>query len=176
MGEFTVNIIKKDNGKLYQKIDAGMFVQETVTDGIKAKQSAMGQSKMLEGNDLEQLKFESAIEPYLNLSKYGVTLELTGVENIDGKDYYKVTNKFATGKSSVTYFDPETGLKNRDAATLETPQGNFTQVTIYSDFKEINGVKFPHKYTQSMAGQTFDLNVVEIKINDQVPDSKFEVK
>ena len=176
MGDFTVNIIKKENGKLYQKIDAGMFVQETVTDGIKAKQSAMGQSKMLEGNDLEQLKFEAAFEPYLNLSKYGVTAELTGVENIDGKDYYKVTNKFATGKSSVTYFDIETGLKNRDVATLETPQGNFTQTTIYGDYKEVNGVKLPHKYTQIMAGQSFDLNVTDIQINADVPDSKFEVK
>ncbi len=176
MGEFTVNIIKKESGKLYQKVDAGMFVQETVTDGIKAKQSAMGQSKMLEGNDLEQLKFEAAFEPYLDLTKFGVTAELTGIENIDGKDYYKITNKFSTGKSSVTYFDPETGLKNRDIATLETPQGNFTQTTIYSEYKEVNGVKLPHKYTQIMAGQSFDLNVTDIQINADVPDSKFEVK
>ncbi len=176
MGEFNVNLIKKENGKLYQKIDAGMFVQETVSDGIKAKQSAMGQSKMLEGNDLEQLKFEAAIEPYLNLAKFGVTAELSGIENIDGKDYYKVTNKFSTGKSTYTYFDVETGLKNRDVATLETPQGNFTQTTIYSDYKEINGVKLPHKYTQIMAGQSFDLNVTDVQINPNIPDSQFEVK
>ena len=51
MGEFTVNIMKKAPFKLYQKIDAGMFVQETIFDGTKGRQSAMGQSKDIEGSD-----------------------------------------------------------------------------------------------------------------------------
>ena len=176
MGEFTVNIMKKAPNKLYQKIDAGMFVQETVFDGEKAKQSAMGQSKAIEGSELESLKFEGSIEPYLNLEAYGIKAELTGMETIDGKDLYKVTLTFQSGKKSSHYFDSVTGLKNRDVNTLESPQGNFTQTTIYDDYKEINGVKFAHKYTQSMAGQTFELTASSIELNKNIPDSQFEVK
>ncbi len=176
MGEFTVNIIKKAPNKLYQKIDAGMFVQETIFDGVKGKQSAMGQSKDIEGSDLESLKFEGAIEPYLNLAAYGVKAELSGMETIDGKDLYKVTLTYQSGKKSTNYFDSVTGLKNRDVNVLESPQGNFTQTTIYDDYKEVSGIKFAHKYTQSMAGQTFELNASSIEINKNVPDSQFEIK
>lgn len=176
MGDITVNLIKKEGGKLYQKLDAGMFVQETISDGNKAKQSAMGQSKMLEGSDLERLKYESAIEPLLDLAKCGASAELNGIENIDGVDYYKVTIKFASGQNSTTYFDIKTGLKNREVNTIKTQQGNFTSVVIYDNYKETNGIKLPYLYKQIMAGQKFELNVTDVKINSDIPDSKFEVK
>ncbi len=176
MGDLSVNLIKKEGGKLYQKVDAGMFVQETVSDGAKAKQSAMGQTKMLDGKEFERLKYEAAIEPLLDLAKYGATAELNGIENIDGVDYYKVTIKFASGQNTITYFDTKTGLKNRDVNTIETPQGNFTSVIIYDDYKDVNGIKVPYLYKQIMAGQKFDLSVTDVKINSDIPDSKFEVK
>lgn len=176
MGEFTVNLVKKAPFKLYQKINAGMFVQETIFNGTKGRQSAMGQSKDLEGGDLEQLKFESSFEPYLHLEENGIKAELVGFESIDGKDLYKVCLTLPSGKKLNHYFDSVTGLKDREINTLETPQGNFTQTNIYGDYKEVNGVKIAHKLTQSMAGQTFDLNVNSVELNGKIDDTQFEIK
>ena len=59
---------------------------------------------------------------------------------------------------------------------METPQGNFTQTNIYGDYKEVNGIKYAHKLTQSMAGQTFDLNASSVELNGKIDDSLFEIK
>ncbi|MGK9476806.1 insulinase family protein [Melioribacter sp. OK-6-Me] len=171
----SVTLYQKYPNKLYQEVDAGVFKQKTVFDGNKGYVEVMGQKQDLQGDQLESLKNE-ALDAVLDYSKYGITPELTGMENINGKDAYRVVLTSAGGKKTTQYFDPETWLLIRSITSISTPQGSFTQTTDMSDYKEVNGVKYPFKYIQSFGPQSIELNVSTIEINTGLPDSLFEVK
>ncbi len=171
----NVTLYQKYPNKLYQEVDAGVFKQKTVFDGEKGYVEAMGQKQELQGEQLESLKNE-ALDAMLDYSKYGITPELTGMENINGKDAYRVVLTSAGGKKTTQYFDPETWLLLRSVTSISTPQGSFTQTMDMSDYKVVDGVKYPFKYIQSFGPQSIELNVSSIEINSGLPDSLFEVK
>ncbi|MGK9369369.1 insulinase family protein [Melioribacter sp. Ez-97] len=171
----NVTLYQKYPNKLYQEVDAGVFKQKTVFDGEKGYVEAMGQKQELQGDQLESLKNE-ALDAMLDYSKYGITPELTGMENINGKDAYRIVLTSAGGKKTTQYYDPDTWLLIRSVSSISTPQGSFTQTMDMSDYKEVNGVKYPFKYVQSFGPQSIELNVSAIEINTGLPDSLFEVK
>ncbi|AFN74484.1 processing peptidase [Melioribacter roseus P3M-2] len=171
----NVTLYQKYPNKLYQEVDAGVFKQKTVFDGEKGYVEAMGQKQELQGDQLESLKNE-ALDAVLDYSKYGITPELTGMENINGKDAYRVVLTSAGGKKTTQYYDPDTWLLIRSVSSISTPQGSFTQTMDMSDYKEVDGVKYPFKYIQSFGPQSIELNVNGIEINTGLPDSLFEVK
>jgi len=48
--------------------------------------------------------------------------------------------------------------------------------TGYSDYQEVEGVKFPFMMTQSMGPQSFEFKVSEILINEGVSEEDFKVE
>lgn len=171
--DINLTITKRVPNLLYQELDAGVFKQTTIFDGEKAKQIANGQETMLEGDRLEELKIQSALNLYLNFDKYNVTPKLIGIKNINGNDAYEIELTLPTGKKWYHYYDVETGLKVREVSTLDTPQGSFTQTVDMSDYKEVDGIKFPHKVSQQMGPQSVELEVTDIKINQDLSDEMF---
>jgi hypothetical protein len=49
-------------------------------------------------------------------------------------------------------------------------------VTTYSDYKEVEGVKFPQKITQQQGPMSFTFELEDIQINSEVKDALFSVK
>ena len=64
----------------------------------------------------------------------------------------------------------------RTITTAETPQGSFSSTIDMSDYKEVAGVKFPHKLKQSTPMGSIELTATSIEVNTNLPDSMFEVK
>lgn len=171
----TVTISQKYPNKLMQLIDAGVFQQKTIFDGEKGKVEVMGQVQELSGEQLESLK-EQAIDAPLDYLKYGLKPELVGIESVNGKDAYKIVLTSSSGKKTTQYYDVETGLLVRTVSNVTTPQGSFAQTMDVSDYREVQGLKYPFKYVQSFGPQSIELNVSSIEINTNLPDSLFEVK
>jgi outer membrane lipoprotein-sorting protein len=138
--------------------------------------SAMGNTKAIEGDDLLQLKLESILNLFLDYKSAGITLKLTGMDKVDGKDAYVVALTLPNGKTWVNYYDKLSGLLVKESKTVETPQGTFTQSTLLKDYREVEGIKYPFKQSQSFGPQTIELEVVSIKVNSGLSDSLFEVK
>ena len=68
----------------------------------------------------------------------------------------------------------ETGLKIQDALMVEAQGQQLSTTFTYSDYKEVDGIKFPFLLTQAMGPQSFDFIVKEIKVNEGVSDADFE--
>ncbi|MEJ5351007.1 MAG: insulinase family protein [Melioribacteraceae bacterium] len=171
----SVTISQKYPNKLMQVIDAGVFQQKTIFDGAKGKVEVMGQSQDLNDEQVESLK-EQAIDAPLDYSKYGLKPELVGIESINGKDAYKVVLTSSSGKKTTQYYDVESGLLVRTISNVTTPQGSFAQTMDLSDYRDVQGLKYPFKYVQSFGPQSIELNVSSIEVNTNLPDSLFEVK
>ncbi len=73
-----------------------------------------------------------------------------------------------------------TNANNNDNAveevtTTKTPDGKEVKTpTVYSDYKEVNGVKFPHAIGIKSGPMNLDFVVQEIKVNEGVSDADFK--
>jgi outer membrane lipoprotein-sorting protein len=102
------------------------------------------------------------------------TVETKGIESVEGEECYKVIATSKSGKASTHYYSVKTGLLTRMDAQSETPMGVLTVQTVLKDYKEVDGVKFPFKTTQSAMGQVMTMIYTEIKNNVDIPSSTFE--
>ena len=84
---------------------------------------------------LEDLKFQSILNSFLDYAKNNIKVELDGIETINGKDTYKIVTTIPSGKKTTHYYDKETSFKIREVNTINSPQGTFTQ-TIDLDSRE----------------------------------------
>ncbi len=146
----------------------GNSMSKQVLDGDMGYMVMQGQRKDLGEEELKKVKEESAPFPELNYLNNKVVLE--GIETIEGKKAYKL--RISDEKS--IFYDMESGLKLQEVNTTEMQGQKMQQTLIYDDYKEVSGIKFPFKLTQSMGAQSMEFLVQEIKVNEGVSDADFE--
>jgi photosynthetic reaction center cytochrome c subunit len=95
------------------------------------------------------------------------------VEKVNGIDC-EVLQGQAAGRPTIRLlFDKNTGLLTRMVRYAETPLGrNPTQVD-YADYREVDGVKVPFRWTLSRTNGRFTIQLTEVKANVPVEDSRF---
>jgi outer membrane lipoprotein-sorting protein len=72
------------------------------------------------------------------------------------------------------WFDAESGLLVRMVRYAETPLGrNPTQID-YADYRDVEGVKTPLKWTLARPGGRFTIQVTDVQQNVPVDDARFE--
>ncbi len=157
--------LKKTNKQQFmQEIKAmGNSVSKQVLDGDTGYMVVQGQRKDLAGDDLKEVQAESSPFPEVNLLNGGATLEK--IEKVDGKNAYRVK----VSDKKTYFYDVATGLKIQEVTS--TPMGSST--ISFSDYKEIFGVQFPFKLTQTMGPRKFDFKVKEVKVNEGVKAADF---
>nr|WP_298996732.1 pitrilysin family protein [uncultured Allomuricauda sp.] len=148
---------------------AGNSMQKQVLDGDKGYMVAQGQRKDLSDEEIKKIREESAAFPELNYLVAG-DISLEGIEAVGDKKAYKL--KITDSKSA--FYDVETGLKLQEIEVQEVQGQQISQTLILSDYKEISGIQFPFKLSQSAGPQTFDFIVKEIKVNEGVTPADFE--
>ncbi|MBN1299926.1 MAG: insulinase family protein [Melioribacteraceae bacterium] len=171
-----LEIYQKAPDKYYQKFDMGMMKQETWFDGEKGKTVAMGREVPLEGDQLNEMKVEATLNLPLKLAELGITPELTSMEQVDGKDAYVINLNLPSGKYWSQYYDVNSGLLLKQVRTMDSPQGSITVTSQFSDYKEVEGVMYPHVITNSFGPQSITLTLEKIEINIGLDNSVFSVQ
>ncbi|MBA4154310.1 MAG: peptidase M16 [Flavobacterium sp.] len=145
----------------------GTTMMKQVVNENGAYMVQQGQRKDFTGDDLKEMQAGAVPFEELTLAN-NKDITLGAVENINGTDAYAVKN----GKSTY-YFDVKTGLKIAEAKELEQGGQKMTQMTYYSDYKEVKGIKVPHKTTLNI-GVELELTTSDVKINEGVSDEDFK--
>jgi hypothetical protein len=80
----------------------------------------------------------------------------------------------APGRPPVRlYFDQKSGLLVRAVRYAETPVGrNPTQID-YADYRDVEGVKIPFRWTLSRPNGRFTIQITDVKNNVPVDDARF---
>ncbi len=176
MSGMTLNMVtykKAPNKYRMEVLMNGNVMSKQVFDGEKGRVTGPQGSQELQGEQLEQMKYQATMNQELKYDELGVEMTLKGIEKVNGKDAYKVEVITANGNKFYDFFDTETGLRLQTKTTQQTPQGEFTQVQTFTDYKEVDGIKFP--FTISTSGmQNITLNIDNIEINKGIEDSVFE--
>jgi outer membrane lipoprotein-sorting protein len=171
----TLVIKQKAPNKFRQEIKMAGMDQVLIFDGEKAIMKVADEKMEVPDEQIKQLKIESAMELLLNPDEYGVTFNYEGQENVNDRLCHILKLTTESGVSSKYYFDDETGLKVLEKKTAVTPMGSLDQTIEYSDYKEVSGIKFPHKLKQSFGPQSIEVTVSSIKINTNLSDDIFQI-
>lgn len=154
----------------------GMLMQKSVFDGQKAAQGGMMGAKELSGAELEAAK-ENA-EPFAELryKELGYTLNLLGIEPVEGKDAYKIELTKPNGKKEFQYFDVADKLLVKTQKTEESPEGNVQIIQYLSDYREVKGVKVPYRIKTEAGPQVIDATVTSVEFNVKISNDDFVIK
>lgn len=71
------------------------------------------------------------------------------------------------------FFDANTGLLVRMVRYAETPVGRMPTQIDYADYRDVDGVKTPFRWTLSRPNGRFTIQLNEVKANVAIEDSKF---
>jgi len=176
MGQ-TLSIIiqQKTPNKLRQEINTRTIKQTIIFNGKQGIMIMGEEQSVLEGNELEKLKLEAQMNFLLDPESFGVEIELMGVEIIDSVQCYGIRMNREDGVNWNQYYEVGSGLKIKEIKGVETPQGFYDQKSLFSDYREVDGLKYPFKITQTLGTQTIELNIERIETNTGLQDVLFEI-
>lgn len=150
----------------------GNVLMQQSYNGVRGLMKGFQGENEITGDELEALKIEATVSPELKYKELGVEVSLEAIEKINEKDAYKLKLISQSGQTSYDYYDVNSGLKVQTKQTIATPQGEFAQIFDFSDYQEINDVKFP--YLLKISGmQNLELKVDSININTDLGDDLF---
>ena len=164
--ELHVKTTNASKMKVEMMVMGMTMMKQLVNDKVGFVEN-QGKKTVLEGEQLEAVKVNANPFPELALAtKTGVTL--LPIQSIDGKEAYGVKD----GKKTY-FFDTTTGLKVGISQIVETNGQSMTQNISFSDYKEVKGIKVPHKTVMNV-GIDIELTTSEVKFNEGVTDADFQ--
>ncbi|MBC3540727.1 insulinase family protein [Rufibacter sediminis] len=150
-------------------------INRVAINGSKGAIISQGQMKEMSPAELQDQKLDIWTS-FLNYDQLGVKLALNQIEKVEGRDAYKLELTLPSGKKSFHYYDKETGLKIREVATEQTSVGTANQTTDLRDYREVNGIKFPHQIDLHIGSQVISTTVNSVEINKNLKDDVFKLK
>lgn len=113
---------------------------------------------------------------FVNYKEKGNTVELLGKEDLEGSPVYKLKVTEKSGDTTVYYFDADSYLEIKNTSKTKV-QGTEIEIDTFSaDYKEVNGVLFPHTYEQKVKGTvTTQITISKIETNIEIEDSLFKM-
>jgi hypothetical protein len=126
-------------------------------------------------NEIESAFFRETLWLLQNFEGGALTVQALGQADVDGKPAEGVAVSDPARKFQVKiYFDAKTRLpvKKVYTAAVMGPPGEVEE--LYSDYREVSGVKLPFKTLILQGGQKrAEQTTTELKINPGVPDSAY---
>ncbi|MFL5613411.1 MAG: hypothetical protein ACJ796_07125 [Gemmatimonadaceae bacterium] len=150
-----------------------MGTEITGFDGKVAWTSKPGEPvRLVEGADLAQLRDESIFDFDLHPDSAFRSIETLDLVDFQGRRCYRVQLLSVTGRQWWEYYDVATGLFAGNLFRRQTSRGAITVMTVVSDYRAFDGVRFPTKLSIRAAGTEEVVTVVRVRVN-QVDSSVF---
>lgn len=160
--------VTSDNKQAIEISVMGMSMFKQVVNEKGAYTVNQGQKADVPAAEVSDLKASAVPFEELTLAN-NKDAALTGIEPINGSDAYAIKK----GKTTL-YYDVKSGYKIAESNEEEGPDGQkATMFTYYSDYKDVKGIKVPHKVNMNV-GVEIDLTVNEVMINEGVSAADFQ--
>jgi hypothetical protein len=149
-----------------QKLEGqGMTFQKSYFDGKTGVSTNMQTgSKNYTEDEINSKKKMTGLFPEMNYASEGLNTELIGIENQNGSDVYvlKVVNG---ATETFDYYDTKTFLKLKTISIQKEGEEVQETTSNYSDYKEVDGILFPHAVTIAMGEVVFSGKITSILVN-----------
>lgn len=157
-------------GNMVQSITMGAMSlsKQSVIEG-KYEVVAQGQSMPIDDKAKEELADAAQLVPELSIATKGYTLNLIGLEKINGKEAYDVEITSKSGNKTHRFYDKETYLLVKTSKSQEVPgRGPMTTSQFYNNYKSYNGVQIAQEQIMDMGMMKMNMQFTDIIINSGV--------
>ncbi len=125
----------------------GNVMQKQVINKDKGYNEAQGQRMPMDAEGLAKALPDTAV--FTELALDPASLSLTGIVDVNGSKAYEIK----VNETKSYFYSVESGLKIKVSETQEMQGKTITQETFIGDYKEVDGLLFPHKVSQSFGPQ-----------------------
>ena len=123
--------------------------------------------------EIEGARMDADLQLPLHLKQILGDLQPARPEKVDGQDSYQVVALLAGETRAKLYFDQQSGLLVRIIRYADTPLGpNPTQID-YGDYRPVDGVQVPYRWTTARPAGEFTIHLTDVKQNVAMDDAKF---
>ena len=134
--------------------------------------TASGELATLVGADGSQL--EAAGQYYnshlVDAKKNKIGLGFASFSKVRGRDALEIEVTTMSGVKRHIFFDTQTHLILKEAAIV----GGIDEQILYDDYRQVNGLKIPHKIELHRGTETFDIAVTRTEVNGAVGERVFD--
>jgi hypothetical protein len=152
----------------------GIIVNGTNGEKAWATQAPGQPPQLIEGPQAETMmqnaNFRSRYDPRTTYT----SATTVATEELEGEACYRVELVSATGVESVGLFSVETGLQRKEMTRSAPGATVFTQEVIYSDYREVGGLKFPFRMSIVAQGFAQELTFESIEVDPEFAAGTFD--
>ncbi len=164
----TVQIVFKDHPERGDSIR----VYNGRNGWVKSPRSLLGQYE-LTGSELDGLRLDAQLAFPGQIKQVLTNLRVGNPEDLNGREAVVVQGTSQKGILVTMYFDKQTGLLSRMVRYSKSPVGRIPTQSDYSDYRDVNGIKFPFKYTFSWLDGKDSFQLSDVKTNVPVEAARF---
>jgi zinc protease len=163
-----LKMVKAQGGKEITMVTAmGQVVQKQVFDGKTGYSEQMGQKVPMKAEEIAERQKNTELFEELGFAK-SAEYKVAGIEKVGGEDSYVVK-----GGDTTYYYSVKTGLKTGETETIKAQGQEMSVPKIFSDYKDVAGVKMPYTISVNQMGMDMTMNVKSYEVN-QAKDTDFK--
>jgi outer membrane lipoprotein-sorting protein len=123
----------------------------------------------------EMIKDQADIDgPLMDYKTKGSTVELVGLEDVDGKKAYHLRISRKGLPPQEVFIDSTTNL---DVKAVTVVPGSGTMEVLFSDYRSVDGMMVPFSVKSTAAGMTIsELKLDKVEFNVTLPPDTFKIK
>ena len=171
---FPIDIFTKDPGERISLAHMPEGDSVTAFNGHEGWLGMQGRPmREMHGGDLDGAAIDADLHLATHLKQMFTQSEVREGETIDAHATYEIVGQ-REGKPPIElYFDRQSGLLLRLVRYGETALGWLPTQIDYADYRDVDGVKIPYRWTLARPSGRFTIQIAEVKQNVPVDDAKF---
>lgn len=131
-------------------------------------------NRELTGNMLDNMRNSGFPHVFLSYKALGITAKLQGKEKVGERDAHVLVFEPTSGSTIRQFIDAESLLPIRFVMKVTVPQmGELEQTTELTDYREVDGIKLPHKLIASSSMQSYTVEISKVEHNGPVDEKVF---
>ncbi len=150
-------------GRIRQGFDGKVAWVEDPVQGLRR----------LEGAEAARVRREADFHSPVKWRELYKSVELKGRDTVGDRAVYVLRLRPRDGKPVTHYYDAETFLLLRQDLVQETPQGDVEVQAWLSDYRDVGGVKTPHRIEQRSPMGRIIIQFERIENNVEIEDARF---
>ncbi|MFO7915273.1 MAG: hypothetical protein R6U43_06230 [Candidatus Krumholzibacteriales bacterium] len=144
-------------------------------EGVAWENSMMTGPSIKEGKEKRQMLNDALIDRMIRWKDIYSKAENKGIEEVDGKECYKVVFTTKSGNAETSYFDRESGLLVKTEKIVHSQMGDMPSVAAIGDYRETDGILTSFVTEVTLMGQTRKITLEKIETNIELPDTLFDL-
>ena len=177
---FTMEMIEQFKSPSFYKsetIAMGMTVQSEVINSKSGGTQNMQTGKTNFTADERSSKLNKhKLDSDLYYKENGVTLDLTGIENVMGEDCYVLNRMEKSGEKSTMFLSVSSGLLLQYSSQNTPKEGESPVLSTvqFLEYQENGGILVPGKTVMDINGNALEISLKKMEINPKLKASDFD--